>query len=595
VSAYPRSVHIAIAFVAALCCLSASVAAQESPETVFGSAKEQYKEALHLTRYNQKVAAFRRCVEGFQKVLGIDSGGSVADKCYYLIGQCYQRITDINHSPEDLKSAIANYRIVVERYPSSSLADDAQYLIGVLYMADDPAQAYLEFVKVRLFCPKGDMRSKAERKIAHLRKVLNYSKNEENPPKDQDKSGTQAGGKNGKPPENHKRPASRHLARLDSIQRWSGEDYTRVVLYTSEAVNYKVNAIASDPGNRRPARIYLNLSNCVINPKMPAEIRLKDELVQEVRAEQCDATQARVLLEANGIGSYRVFSMADPSRLIVDVRGVEQPRHAAAPSSPPSIPPSAPSIVPPKGGGQSLPSLAQQLGLDIKRIVLDPGHGGKDKGAISPNGLYEKDITLELAQKLKKRLEEETGCEVMLTRTKDVYLSLEERTAIANTKKADLFVSIHTNANEDRSYHGTETYFLNLSKDKESARVAAFENATSTKRISDLEAILHNLMLNTKIDESARLAKDVQLQLVGSLKGKYNNVRDLGTKQAPFYVLLGAEMPSILVETAFITNQREEKRLKDNAFQDVLVEGMAKGIQSYIQHMKRFASAGGAR
>jgi N-acetylmuramoyl-L-alanine amidase len=578
---------VPIALLAAWGAVTLTFAASQTPGEAYSRLKTEYMQALQIPENDKKIEVLRQCIDGFEKLVKTDPDEKSADKYFYLIGQCYHRITDTNHNPRDLKSAIQSYRTVVQKFPASPLADDAQYLIGILYLADDPGQAYLEFVKVTLFSPKGDMRAKAVKKIEVLKKRLECGLKSQDPttPGAESAHEKQENGAAGRKRRSASCPSP---ARLDRIQHWSGGDYTRVVLYTSAPVGHQVNTIAADPETKRPARIYLNLKDCLIDPKMQTEIRVKDEFLQQIHAEQCDATQARVVLEAQGIGSYRVFALADPSRLIVDMRGSQQ--QAAA-----LVPPAAPKVELPKGKMSSLPSLAQQLGLDIKRIVLDPGHGGKDKGAVSRSGLCEKNITLELAFLLKKRLEEETGCEVVLTRTKDVYLSLEERTAIANAKKADIFISIHTNANEDRSYHGIETYFLNLSKDKESARVAAFENATSTKRISDLEAILHDLMLNTKIDESARLAKEVQSLLVKALKTRYNNVRDLGTKQAPFYVLLGAEMPSILIETAFITNETEEHRLKDKAFQALLTDGMTHGVKSYIQHIKNLANAGEKR
>jgi len=577
-----RCLVLGFVCLAGICCLLASVAAAETAEQAFSEAKKEYGAAMSIPQPEKRAEALKQRIQDFQKIAKLDADGKLADKSLYLVGQCYHRIYDLSHKPEDLSSAVDNYRSLIQKYPSSPLADDAQYLIGVLYIAHNPDQAYIELSKVALFYPKGDMRTKADQKLAELKKRLRCEKKNNDPQKNEPLP-------SGKKQQGAVKPGCPILARLDNIQRWSGGDYTRVVLYTSAPVNYQVSTFAADPKTNQPARIYLNLKNCVVNPTLAAEIHVKDELLQEIRAEQCDTTKARVILEAQGIGSYRAFSLPDPSRLIVDMRGNEQ-RLAKSPPAP--QPPHSPKIELPPDKGKSLPSLAQQLGLDVKTIVLDPGHGGKDKGAISPNGTYEKDIVLNIAQRLKKKLEDETGCEVFLTRNSDEFLSLEERTAIANAKKADLFISIHTNANEDRSFHGTETYFLNLSKDKESARVAALENATSAKRISDLEAILHNLMLNTKINESTRLAKDVQSKLVNTLKSRYNDVRDLGTKQAPFYVLLGAEMPSILIETAFLTNETEEHRLKDKAFQETLADGMADGIRSYIQHVKNYAKAG---
>jgi N-acetylmuramoyl-L-alanine amidase len=240
----------------------------------------------------------------------------------------------------------------------------------------------------------------------------------------------------------------------------------------------------------------------------------------------------------------------------------------------------------------ALPSLARQFALGVKRIVIDPGHGGKDCGAMSCNHIAEKDITLAISKALKENLEKEIRCKVILTRTRDQFLTLEERTRIANDAKADLFISIHANAHSDTTLSGVETYYLNFAKDQESARVAALENRPSNRSMSELKALLNKLLVATKANESASLARQVQRNIIAKLKAKGDKVHDLGVKQAPFRVLLGAEMPSILIETAFITNSTDESRLKSGQFQQNLAKGITAGIDSYIAEVKRVAKAG---
>ena len=192
-------------------------------------------------------------------------------------------------------------------------------------------------------------------------------------------------------------------------------------------------------------------------------------------------------------------------------------------------------------------------------------------------------MVLALAKKLAQKIRSELACAAVLTRETDKYLTLEERTAIANTKNADLFISIHTNSARDKRAYGLETFFLNLATDDEAIRVAAFENATSEKNISDLQTILTDLMQNAKINESSRLAAHVQSELSGHMKKTYSKIKSKGVKQAPFYVLLGAQMPAILIETSFISNPRECKRLMDPRYQDKLCEGIVRGIKAYIK------------
>jgi N-acetylmuramoyl-L-alanine amidase len=202
----------------------------------------------------------------------------------------------------------------------------------------------------------------------------------------------------------------------------------------------------------------------------------------------------------------------------------------------------------------------------------------------------EKDVTLAMAKALARSLEKELGCEVILTRDSDVYLDLPERTGIANRVGADLFISIHANANRSRDAYGVETFYLNFSKNDKAADVVARENGTTLKEVGDLELILFDLMANSKINESSRLAAEIQKSLVEDLSRHYSHIKDMGVRQGPFYVLLGATMPSVLVETAFISNQREEARLADRKFQKKTVEAITRGVRSYAVAHKLIAT-----
>ncbi|MBF0242583.1 MAG: N-acetylmuramoyl-L-alanine amidase [Desulfamplus sp.] len=229
-------------------------------------------------------------------------------------------------------------------------------------------------------------------------------------------------------------------------------------------------------------------------------------------------------------------------------------------------------------------AIAKQLALGVKTIVIDPGHGGRDPGASGcSGGVYEKDIVLTISKKLASKIKSRLDCNVILTRSSDTYLTLEERTAIANTKNADLFISMHCNASNDSSLVGIETYYLNLATDERAINVAARENATSRKNISDLSSILNDLMKNAKINESSRLAAVVQSNLYSGIAKRYSHTKNLGVKQAPFYVLLGASMPSILIEASFISNPEECRRLTNSTYQDVLCDAITDGIAKYIR------------
>jgi N-acetylmuramoyl-L-alanine amidase len=222
----------------------------------------------------------------------------------------------------------------------------------------------------------------------------------------------------------------------------------------------------------------------------------------------------------------------------------------------------------------------------IRRIVVDPGHGGKDPGAIGQKGLQEKDVVLAIGLTLAKKLKDELGIDAVMTRSTDVFIELQERTAIANQVGADLFVSIHANASLNRSASGMETYYLNLAKTEKAAQLAARENGTSLEKVSLLQAVLFDLMANYKLNDSAHLAEEVQKALYKRLSDRYPPVKNLGVKQGPFYVLVGATMPSILTESAFISNDKEEAKLADPQYLEQIAEGILDGIVAYSSALK---------
>ena len=231
-------------------------------------------------------------------------------------------------------------------------------------------------------------------------------------------------------------------------------------------------------------------------------------------------------------------------------------------------------------------SLARQLGLGVSRIVLDPGHGGHDPGARG-SGLNEAELTLDVALRLKKLLEKQPGVEVVMTREKNIYIPLEERTAIANREAADLFLSIHANASRNISARGVETYFLNFASNPEAEAVAARENSASGKSMHSLPDIVRAIALNNKIDESRDFATMVQKSMVSKLSIRNSQVRDLGVKQAPFVVLIGAGMPSVLAEISFITHRQEGQMLKTGAYRQSIAEGLLEAILRYQRSLKR--------
>jgi N-acetylmuramoyl-L-alanine amidase len=251
----------------------------------------------------------------------------------------------------------------------------------------------------------------------------------------------------------------------------------------------------------------------------------------------------------------------------------------------PAIPPAlaAPSV--PSANSNGRFSIARQLGLGVSRIVIDAGHGGHDPGARG-NGMNESELTLDVALRLRKLLEDQPGVEVVMTRETDVFIPLEERTAIANRESADLFLSIHANASRNLKSHGVETYFLNFASNPEAAAVAARENSASGKTMHSLPEIVRAITLNNKIDESRDFAEIVQKAMVKKLSVKNTELRDLGVKQAPFVVLIGAGMPSVLAEISFITHKQEGQLLKTSAYRQQIAEALFDAVQGYQKSLK---------
>ncbi len=232
--------------------------------------------------------------------------------------------------------------------------------------------------------------------------------------------------------------------------------------------------------------------------------------------------------------------------------------------------------------------LAVQMGLRIRRVVIDAGHGGHDTGAVGPGGTQEKDVTLAIALKLAQELKAK-GLEVLLTRDDDRFVPLEGRAEFANDHKADLFISIHANANPDHKFRGLETYFLNVTDDRYAIRLAARENQASERSISDLQLILADLATKSNVEESHELAEKVQRSIIDDLGEHKTRERDLGVKHALFYVLLGVKMPAILVETAFVSNPTEEKRLKTSSFQAEVAKDIANGVERFMHDRRELA------
>lgn len=349
----------------------------------------------------------------------------------------------------------------------------------------------------------------------------------------------------------------------------SYKNYTRVVVDLSGTAEFSQNKLAN------PDRFFFDLKKCFLSRQTLTSLSMENNVLKKVRIAQFDKDTVRVVLEVDNSEKYFAIMLDNPYRLVIDVYVSEN-----------SLPAST------KGD-----RLVEQIAERTTRIVIDPGHGGEDPGAIGPSGLQEKDIVLSVGNKLGSILKEQPGVEVIYTRDSDIFIPLNERTEIANSKKADLFISIHANASPKKNTRGIETYFLNWTNDEEAMRVAARENKISFQKMEemqgDLQMILEDLARKNKNEESMKLASNVQNAMVNTLKKRYSRIEDLGVKYALFYVLVGAEMPSILVEIAFISNHEEENRLSNDQYKNKIAEAIASGVNSYITQSVYIAKKSG--
>ena len=478
---------------------------------------------------------WEKCIDHFQRAYRVDTSGPDAAESLYMIGLIYKGLSDKSHREADHDLAMEYFQRVKGEFPGSAFADKAgAELVGNIpgtvatIDGDDP-----------------------------LAGIITQSQNDS---------------KDGFPDDAVQLTG---LVTVQGLRFWSNPSYTRIVIDADQETRFSHRLLKKDPSIQKPQRLYIDLSKSRLGKDIQKFVPINDELLSDARAGQYTGESVRIVVDIKSFKTYKIFSLKNPFRIVLDVWGDDSDRQASSPSD---------SAARPSTGKLPPGAIARQLALGVSRIVIDPGHGGKDYGAPGYlKGVHEKDVVLQIAKRLARKVETELKCDAVLTRTTDRYLTLEERTAIANTQNADLFISIHTNAVRDKRAYGIETFFLNLATDDDAIRVAARENATSAKNISDLESILNDLMQNAKISESSRLAAMVQDEVCLHLKNNFSHIRSKGVKQAPFYVLLGAQMPALLVETSFISNPRECKRLSSAKYQEALCDGIIRGIRKYIK------------
>jgi N-acetylmuramoyl-L-alanine amidase len=368
-------------------------------------------------------------------------------------------------------------------------------------------------------------------------------------------------------------PAATDKSLVSSVRFISTARYTRVLLDLSKEAKYEIRRLDGDKSKGVAPRTYIDISGArlLTNSKEPLAVR--DRLLRQVRIAQYSDDVVRVVLDLNDdTDAYDISLLPDLYRLVIHIQPQRMGEAVIPIANKPVITATAKDKQP-----------AKTTVSGIRKIVLDPGHGGKDPGAIGIGGVAEKDLVLSIAKKLAVKLTRELGIEVILTRKDDRYVPLEDRTATANAEDADLFISLHMNASPNLEARGLETYYLDNTSDEASIRLAARENSTSRKNVSDLQFILSDMMQNVKLEDSISLAHHLQGSLVHGMSRKMGDVKDLGVKKALFYVLVGARMPSVLVEMFFITNRVEGRAMNDEGHQQAMVDALLEGIRKYHQ------------
>jgi N-acetylmuramoyl-L-alanine amidase len=520
------------------------------------STKEQYDKFLDIQQKEKKLFSKSKnlkekeiitIAEKYKSIYTNYPKLKIADDALRREASVYERAYRIFLKDNYRSKAIELYKKLVSDYPKSPFGDDAIYSIAVLEWEKRNNKQALSYIKQLLdLYPNSNLKAKALELSSRIEK---YGKQEKN--------------------------VSSKCAVIKNIRHWTGKRYTRVVIDVDRQTNFSYGTLME------PDRLFIDINSAVLTSELIRQkIDVKEGFLQAIRTGQFSETTSRIVLDFDKIKRFDIFSLDNPFRIVVDIYAddAEAKVDTAAEKEMGEVIEEKPAVQPYKNSDGTY-SLVRQLGLGIKRIVIDAGHGGKDPGAIGVNGLKEKDVTLAIAKVLAELLTKE-GYEVHLTRDKDVYLTLEERTAIANSLEADLFISIHANSSRNRRLRGIETYYLNFAVSESEMEVAARENATSEKSVGELQKLIKKIMLNSKIKESMDFATIVHRNIIEAVRSKHDTV-NLGVKKAPFYVLIGAQMPSILLEVSFLSNPVDAKKLQDKEFTFELAEGIKKGIMRY--------------
>ncbi len=513
------------------------------------------------------------CIAEFKAVAEQYPKDPKAPEAIYSAARLNRELAAQTGSTAYVDEAIHSYNAVVKEYPDSSLADDALYQIGLLRREPlkDDERAAKAFEALIARYPKGDMAPKAKEQLAAMgvtsapmepAVVEKDVKDTAEPKAAETKTGAAAKTEAAAKEEPDKDDRFR-IAKLLGMNVDVGKTQTVVTLDLDRHSPFTLKFVEYGRRTKTPARLTLEFPKTKLIDGVAKEQKITSPHINFIRLKEGVFTGELILR----------FDMRE--RTAYDI--IQKSKQTIIRFFPEGNKPAIPGEEKPKKEGK------KDMASKPLRIVIDPGHGGADTGAIGPNGVMEKTVTLALSKKLAAELEEKTGASVYLTRTKDIDVPLEKRNAFANTKKADLFISVHANANKNKKVSGIETYYLNNATDEAAKRLALRENKSAAKPQGEVDRILLTLFQNYNTEESKIFADDVHKTMIKSLTKRYKDLKDHDVKSALFYVLVGAKCPGILVETSFISNPVEEKRLTNPTYQENIANAIAAGVERYIK------------
>ena len=538
-----------------------------------------------LTRKNISQADLSKLEDQLEQARKIQPDGLQGAKAGFFLARVHEEMARKSGLKADWFKAAESFGEYLKQFPKHVLAPDALIRRGSIRLTQlaNPEGAQADFQAVVREHPRSARVGTASRLLRQAAKT----------PASPARPGKVNPAVNPAALAERPRGAADKALLLDIRPKNNGTS-SRIVLDLDQQVRFKYQLLETSSGKQEHNRVYLDLLGTRLGVTIAEDTHVGGGgLLRTIRAAQRDDGTVRVVFDFADLKDYKVQTLDNPFRIVLDAFAgpdfkpnakdtVKESAKGAAKE------PDQPAFAAPSASRKRMAAnLVEQLGLSVRTIMIDAGHGGKDPGA-QGYGLTEKDVNLRMALTLGKVLKSR-GFKVIYTRTTDVFLALEERTAMANANKADLFLSVHCNAHNDPSMSGLETYSLNLARTPDAVRVAARENSVTDKNISDLQMILTDLMLTSKIKESVDLAHGVHKNGLANVR-KVWTVADHGNREAPFYVLMGAKMPSALLEIGYITNKTEASRLNSDAYLRTLARGIADGVKAYKDQIERYAS-----